>query len=156
MFLGVQREVLAQGDIVDGLSVVDLQAGDPNERAIRAVLLSHTCDFQLGQKVRNLHVLVAEVRSPEEAADGGLWHPIRDGKGWSAFYVADCPEVGECWIDFARVYRVERSHLYERFEAGGRLASMNDEGQELLTYRFLSYLLHDHLRNPPAARDEPQ
>ena len=82
-----------------------------------------------------------------------MWHYIRAGRGWSAFYLATCPGVGECWIDFARVYRVERSHLYEEFDGGSRIASMDEEGQELLTYRFLSYLLHDNLREPPKAQD---
>lgn len=154
MFLTAARDVLAQGDILEGLSVVELHEGAPRERVIRAALLSHTCEFQPGQKVRNLHTLVVEVRAPEDAAEGGLWHAIREGRGWSAFYVADCPHIGECWIDFARVYRVERSHLYAALGAGRRIACMDQDGQELLVYRFLSYLLHEHLKGPPAAASE--
>lgn len=153
MFREEPWDVLAQGDVMDGITVVDLRGGVPDSREIRAVLLSHTCEFQPGQKARNLHTLVAEVRAPEDAEEGGLWHAIRAGRGWSAFYVEDCPNVGECWIDFARIYRVERAHLYEAFTGAARLASMDDEGQELLVYRFLSYLLHEHLRDPPAAAD---
>jgi hypothetical protein len=164
IFLNDQRAALEQGDLVEQLPVIELQNGQSTPRVIRAVILSHSCEFQPRQKMRNKHALVAEVRSPDEAAGGGLWERIRAGEGWNTFYLPPWIEGGgEGWVDFVRIYRVERESLYEAFEHGRRVASMTDEGQQVLIYRFASYLLHDNLAprqiapgQPPVAAGEPQ
>lgn len=150
MFLDAPRTELSQGDIFDDVSVVDLGGDLEGQRQIQAIILSNSCDIQPGQKMRQQHLLVAEVRPSGEAQDHGLWGKIVEGKAWNASYLPAGANHGESFIDFNRVYRVERASFFgDDGSPRERVASSTNDAQRVLALRFLSYLLHEPLVKPP-------
>jgi hypothetical protein len=146
MFLDEPRDILSQGDLIAGVQVPDVEELATTTRPIRAVVLSHDCELA-SPKLQGLarHALVAEVRPPEDAADGGLWGMIKQARVWNALHIPAGDHHDEAFIDFRRVYRVEKAVLQEAIERGQRLACASDDGREAIVYALLSFLLHEEL-----------
>ena len=134
---------MSQGDLFVGVTVGEVEHSEPILRCIRCIVLSHDCEIDKPQE-RARHALVAEVRS-EEDAPGGLWNLIKQGKPWNTFYLEAGPNSAEGFVDFRRVYRIEKSELRLAEENGRRIASTSDDAREALVYAFTSFLLHEEL-----------
>lgn len=140
------RDELSQGDIFTDIAVPELEEGGVTTRQISAVLLSHDCEvLNPKQKGRARHALMAEVRPASDASEDGLWGQIKKGIVWNALPLPPDANGDESFIDFRRVYRVEKSVLQDAAEAGHRVASLTDVAREAAAYAFLSFLLHEEL-----------
>lgn len=156
MFREEPREDLSQGDLFNAVEVPELEEGTLSTRPIQAVLLSHDCEvLNPKRKGKARHALVAEVRPASDAAEDGLWGMIEKGRVWNAFPLPPDQDGEASFVDFRRVYRVEKSVLQDTLEDGHRVASLTDDGREVIIYAYLSFLLHEELLPPDDTDDFP-
>jgi hypothetical protein len=133
------RYDLNQGDVFEGVLVVDLTEDDsPEQKRMTAVVVSHDCEID---KESSKHVLVALVR-PLSALPEGTHSQIREGKVMNVWYLGSVPGIGESCADFRGVYRVTRAALLHLVRQGKRLQLCSSEEDKLalaaFMYRFVA------------------
>ena len=138
------RPVLSQGDIIRGVFVADVVAGEVVERRTDVVVLSHDCEIQ---KPGSEFVLCACTR-PISSLDQGRAGHVRAGRVLNAMHL---PEVGpfvESLVDFRMTYRISRPVLEEAVARNGRVTSMSDDGRAALIAHIYRYFART--RQPPS------
>ena len=128
---------------MDGVTVWDQLGTQGWSRRAKVVVLSHDCEM-VKPNDRAEYALVVELRSAVQTLPS-TWGNIKAGRGFNAMYIPATPTIGEGFLDFGRVYRVDKATL----QAAPRMGSMTDDSREALIYALASYLLHVDL-GPPA------
>ena len=128
MYREALREEISQGDVFSRIPFVE--ADEENER--RVVLLTHDCQFD---KPNTIFVLTAWVRALVDLNEGTQAN-VRAGKVKSSIYLPETEQWSECFIDLTHIAPVRKATLIETAAAGGRIASMSDEGRAALAFRI--------------------
>lgn len=141
--LAVPRDQISQGDIIEGIDVVDDEEGRFATRPANVFVLSHDCEFDKPYP----HALVLEVRRAA-SVDSGIWGDIQRGRVWSAVKLPLPPNAPAALVDFRRVFRVSKDDIRRVSAGGGRKFSCSDEERLAVVYAFMSFILHDRLKLP--------
>jgi hypothetical protein len=134
MFIASPDDRLCQGDIIDGVELVEAFATPPSA-LWTVVVLTNDCDID---KPNHSVVQVARVVLLS-AVDRGRAGDIRKGRVPAAMMLEAHAGLEESFVDFRHIHRVERSQLMEALSKGQRRAAMSEDGRTALLYRLWLY-----------------
>jgi len=140
------RDQVSQGDVFDEIpvpyvriSLDTFEAEDTEVRLVRAIMLTHDCEFD---KPRNTHAYVAEVR-PLNGIDPGSQGNVRQYRTINAFFLeARDGTMEESYVDFRCMFRVPEQVLKVRTDEGRRLVSLTDDGRLALQRQIALFFGH--------------
>ncbi len=139
MYVDKTSSILSQGDIFVGLHLIDSAAPKAPSIARNVIVLSHTCDIAKGT---NSVVLVCVIRALSEVGPGLEGH-IKSGRVFNAMYLRPIGDLGDSFVDFRYVFRVEKDSLAYALEEGLRIASLDEENR----LSFVDFF-HEFLTRP--------
>ncbi len=132
MFLPALRPEISQGDIFEGVRVLEILGGREESYTGPVVLLSHDCEFDKPHE----YVLVARVL-PLDNAPRDSWDQIRRGEALNAIHLPAVAPRPESFINLRYMHRLPKEELREAAVLGRRAMSMTDEGRAaMLAYMF--------------------
>lgn len=136
MYRSNPRPKLSQGDIFFDIDLIDsaIPHNSPQKRKI--IVLSHNCEID---KPNNQAVLTCGIRQLSEV-NLGLQNDIRASRVVNCMYLPAGSNMGESFIDFRQIFRVNKFYLNEAMNTGFRLCSITDEAQMALTMSFYKFL----------------
>jgi hypothetical protein len=134
MFTASPDERLCQGDIIEGIEVVEAFATPPSA-LWTVVVLTNDCDID---KPNHSVIQVARVVLLS-VVDRGRAGDIRKGRVPAAMMLEAHDALEESFVDFRHIHRVERSRLLEALSKGLRRAAMSEDGRTALLYRLWLY-----------------
>ncbi len=139
MFLPALRPEISQGDIFDGVRVMEVLGGREESYTGPVVLLSHDCEFDKPHE----YVLAARVL-PLDSAPRSSWNDIQRGNALNAIYLPAVAPRPESFINLRYIHRLPKDELREANIVGRRSTSMTDEGRAAMLaylYRFFARAL---------------
>ena len=151
LYLAEQRHQISQGDIFGNIPVVRVKfpEGVPILKEIRAMLITHDCEFD---KPHAAYVLISEVRPLSELKPESIGN-IKNFKTLNTFYLPQTDGVTESYIDFRRTYQVDKSCLYDRLSKSLRFKSLTDEARMALQRQLAIFFGYDRARKMPMIAD---
>jgi hypothetical protein len=148
LFLSELAPEISQGDVFDGVMIVDPLEG-PNPRLARVILLTNDCD--IGKKShRPVHVVelkeMASLTGPAQSIAGD----IRADRVPSALLVEARLPIPESFVDFRTITRLPQSAVMDAPER--RMVSMSGDGRVALFYRLYTYFRRVQQPREPGKR----
>jgi hypothetical protein len=137
MYVETLPTVISQGDIFTRIALLDSATALTNPRFYDVIVFSHTCEIA---KPSNTVVLVCGIRPLREVLDRGQQGHIQRNRVYNSMYLSPVGPLGESFVDFRFVFRVQKALLDEAMRQGLRIASLNEESRLALftyLYRFL-------------------
>jgi hypothetical protein len=150
VYLPNLRSEISQGDVFGHIPIVKLTFPDttPIVRRAKAILLSDDCEFD---KASSLYCIMAEMRPISEVSQNNQG-TIINYKTLNTFFLEGCDAFEESYIDFRRMYQVEKKFLTEKDSKCSRYKSFTDQARLALQRQiaiFFGYQRRMATQTPP-------
>lgn len=151
MYLPALRLQISQGDIFNNLPVARVKYPEvvPILKEIKGMLITHDCEFD---KKSSTYVLVTEVR-PLKEVDSSSRGNIKNFKTLNTFFLAAADNIDESYLDFRRIYQIEKSFLFDRSAQSLRVRSLTDEARAALQRQLAIFFGHERRLHANGVRE---
>ncbi len=133
MFLPELQAELCQGDVIEGIEIV--QPFAPNETtSFPLALLTNDCDIDKAKQVPHLLTVRVVPIAEVEKVNKGKAGDIRANRAAAAMPLEAHPKLPDHFIDFRYIHLVPRDWVIKAHADGRRIASMSEDGRRALFF----------------------